>query len=250
VVNLKVPPNLILASHITGIFDVNRNTVLNDDDFTIVAAWANSITALKLNGIIFHNNFSQATCNAYESEYINFVRIDFNPKFNPNVFRYLIYDEFLKKYASKIKHVFLTDISDVVVSKNPFTQDLFIQNPKAIFSGDEPEILDNPWMKEHGTHLRTKINNYALFEQEFQNATLLNCGIIGGNIKIMQPFVEQLAAIHRNYNHDNETAYTGDMGAFNYLVRTKYNECVMHGAPINSEFKKYTQEEIFWFKHK
>ena len=31
--------NLILACHITGIFDVNRNTTLPDDDFDLVKEW-------------------------------------------------------------------------------------------------------------------------------------------------------------------------------------------------------------------
>ena len=58
IIDLKIHNNLIVASHITGIYDVNRNTTLANDDFSIVAEWARSIEALQLHGIIFHNNFS------------------------------------------------------------------------------------------------------------------------------------------------------------------------------------------------
>jgi hypothetical protein len=95
-----------------------------------------------------------------------------------------------------------------------------------------------------------KIADYANYEASFKNETLLNCGVIGGKFEIMQAFINQLCTIHLNFNSDNTSAYTGDMGAFNYLIRTKYNDSVIHGAPINTEFKKYSENKSCWFKHK
>jgi hypothetical protein len=43
----------IVAMHISGVYDVNRNTVCADDDYSIIQDWANSISKLKLQGIIF-----------------------------------------------------------------------------------------------------------------------------------------------------------------------------------------------------
>ncbi len=239
-----------MASHISGVYDVNRNTILPNDDFKIVSEWAESVTNLGLNGIIFHNNFSEETCNKYTSSNINFVKIEYNKRYNPNVFRYSIYNEFLKFYSKSISNVFFTDISDVIVLKNPFIQELYRDNPQAIFCGDEPEILNNEWMNLHSEHLRNKIVGYADFEVKFKNKILLNCGIIGGSIKVMKPFIEELWHIHEIQNIDNKTLFTGDMGAFNYLVRTKFNDNVLHGHPINTEFKKYTIDDKCWFKHK
>jgi len=76
IIDFKIHSNLIVASHITGIYDVNRNTTLANDDFSIVADWAESIEALQLHGIIFHNNFSEETCKLHQSDKINFVKID------------------------------------------------------------------------------------------------------------------------------------------------------------------------------
>lgn len=242
--------NFVLSSHITGVFDVNRNRMLNDDDFSIISAWANSVSAQNLKGIIFHNNFSAATCKANQNEYISFIKIDYDAKYNPNVFRYFIYDQFFKTNAHIINNVFLTDVSDVVVLKNPFLDQLYLENPTAIFCGDETKILDNQWMQEHAQHLRNKIPDYAAYETKFKTETLLNCGIIGGKIEILQPFINQLWAIHNQFNNDNNTSYTGDMGAFNYLIRTKYNNKVIHGKPVNTEFKKEEFDATCWFKHK
>jgi hypothetical protein len=249
-IDFKIHNNLIVASHITGIYDVNRNTTLANDDFSMVADWARSIEALQLHGIIFHNNFSEETCKLHQSDTICFVKIDFNPQYNPNVFRYFVYDTFLKSYAHFIKNIFFTDISDVVVNKNPFQEKIYLDNPTSIFCGDEREILDNEWMQNHSNHLRSKIPDYALYETNFKNETLLNCGIIGGHISVMHPFIEQLKSIHQEYNFDNNTGYTGDMGAFNYLARTRYHHKIIHGNPVNTEFKSYSNDSSCWFKHK
>jgi len=249
-INFEIHNNLIVASHITGIYDVNRSTTLANDDFSMVAAWARSIEALRLQGIIFHNNFSEKTCALHQSEFIHFVKIDYNALHNPNVFRYFVYAAFLKSYAHLIKNIFFTDISDVVVNKNPFQEKIYLDNPTSIFCGDEKEVLDNEWMQNHSNHLRNKIKDYALYEANFKNETLLNCGIIGGNISIMYPFIEQLKKIHQKHNSDNDTNYTGDMGAFNYLARTRYQHKLIHGNPINTEFKSYSNDSSCWFKHK
>jgi outer membrane protein OmpA-like peptidoglycan-associated protein len=58
---------------------------------------------------------------------------------------------------------------------------------------------------------------------------------MGGNITIMKHFIKKLWNIHQKYNSDNKTAFTGDMGAFNYLIRTQYNNKVIHGKPVNTE---------------
>jgi len=204
-----------------------------------------------LSGVLFHNNFTDETCAKYQNQHLSFVRIEHNPQFNPNVYRYLIYRDFLKNNEQTIDSVFVTDVADVVVVSNPFVQPLLLENPDGLFCGDEPKNLRNDWMLDHAAHLRGKIAYYASYETQFENSILLNCGIIGGRIGTMKPFIEQLAQIHEHYNHDNESAYTGDMGAFNYLVRTQYNHRVFHGVPINTVFKEYqTHRTDCWFRHK
>jgi hypothetical protein len=166
-----------------------------------------------------------------------------------NIFRYFLYRDFIKENG--VDNFFITDITDVVVLNNPFVQPSFINNPSKIFCGDEPKLLNNEWMYAHSTHLRSKINDYAGYEENFAKATLLNCGIVGGSRAIMQTLLKKLCDIHERYNTDNITAYTGDMGAFNYVVRTQYNEHIIHGTPVNSIFKMYeTGRKDCWFRHK
>jgi hypothetical protein len=247
----SIHTNLLMACHFTGIYDVNRTETLPDDDYSLVKDWAASVAAHRLNGIIFHNNFTEATCAKYQNDYVKFVRREHSTVFNPNVYRYFIYRDYLRAHAGDISHLFITDVSDVVVLSNPFYQPLFLANPAAIFCGDEPKCLDNVWMKAHSAHLRSSIDDYAAYEDNFKAATLLNCGIIGGSIAVMQSFIEQLCTIHQEHNCNNPTAYTGDMGAFNYLLRTRFNEQICHGEPVNTLFKGYEHKRTdCWFRHK
>ncbi len=242
--------NLILATYLSGIFDVNRSEVLPDDDISIIKVWAESLVGLGLQGVVFHNSLSETSIAKYKNN-IRFVKVQFNEKYNTNIFRYFLYNDFIKQNKANIENIFITDITDVVIIKNPFVQSLFINNTNSIFCGDEPKQLDNEWMQNHAMHLRSKINDYAEYEENFKTAILLNCGVVGGNITVMKSLLEKLCRIHENYNTDNNTAYTGDMGAFNYLARTQYNGCIIHGAPVNTIFKMYeTGRKDCWFRHK
>jgi hypothetical protein len=243
--------NLVMACHITGVYDVNRNITLVDDAYDLVKDWAESIKAANLQGLIFHNNFSEETCKSFGNENISFIKIDYNPQYNPNVFRYFIYRDFLHQHLQQINSLFITDITDVVVVNNPFIASFFIENPTSLFCGDEPKILNNDWMNAHSENLRENIVDYATYESTFGNETLLNCGIIGGNASIIFNFLQQLCAIHQHANYNNKTAYTGDMGAFNYLARTVFNQQLIHGAPVNTVFKGYEiDRNDCWFRHK
>jgi len=248
--NLQLSNNIILGCHISGVYDVNRSQMLLDDDFSIIEKWANSISKLNLQAVIFHNNFSESTVLKHQSDHLFFIKIIHNVRFNPNVFRYSLYNQFLKKFSNKIDSLFITDVSDVLVLKNPFIQPLFIHNPESVFCGDEPAIWNNEWMQSHGSHLRNQIKDYIEIETEYQSNQLLNCGIIGGNVKIMKPLIESISELHETYNFNNTTSYTGDMGAFNYITRKYYHQNLLHGSPVNTEFKAYCDDGTNWFQHK
>jgi hypothetical protein len=243
--------NIIMACHITGVYDVNRSMTLDGDNYELVKNWAESVADSKIRGIIFHNNFSKETCEKFQNDYVSFIKIEYNNEFNPNVFRYFVYEHFLQQNLKHVQNIFVTDISDVVVLKNPFEETFFKENPTSIFCGDEPKKLQDEWMQAHSANLREKITDYAAYEQKFADETLLNCGIIGGKVSLIYAFVKELCSIHQQFNVDNKTEYTGDMGAFNYLARTKYNNELKHGAPINTVFKMYESErDDCWFRHK
>ncbi len=243
--------NVIMACHITGVYDVNRNTTLDHDNYELVRDWAESVAKQEVQGVIFHNNFTLETCEKFENEYISFIKIDYNTQFNPNVYRYFVYSDFLQHHVQYFKNIFVTDITDVTLVNNPFIDSYFIENSGSIFCGDEPKTLNNDWMLDHSTHLRENISDYAEYESKFGAETLLNCGVIGSEAPVFFDFIKKLCAIHEYANSANQTAFTGDMGAFNYLARTQFNSHLRHGAPVNTVFKMYENErQDCWFRHK
>jgi hypothetical protein len=245
--------HLVCATLITGVYDVNRRQSLEEDQPALIQKWCTSLQNLSLSGVIFHNTFSEKTVQGLSSDKLHFIRVNYNNNLNPNVFRYIVYDAFLKQYTGKndIKKLFVTDISDVEAVVNPFIQPLFINNPNAIFCGDELTTMSNEWMIAHGEHLRLNLPGYANFEEQYQNDTLLNCGIIGGSFEKMSDLMQKLADLHSTYTQSNNTKYTLDMGAFNYLARTVFGSELIHGAPVNTIFKGYEADrKDCWFRHK
>ena len=243
--------NVIIACQITGVYNVNRNTILVNDNYELVRDWAESVANQGIQGVIFHNNFSAETCEKFKNEYISFIKVSYNQQFNPNVYRYFVYNAFLKQNVQFFNSIFVTDIADVTLVNNPFIDSYFIENPKAIFCGDEPKTLDNDWMREHSANLRKNISDYVEYESKFGSETLLNCGVIGSKAPIFFDFIKKLCAIHESANSANQTAFTGDMGAFNYLARTQFNSHLRHGTPVNTVFKMYENErQDCWFRHK
>lgn len=247
----KQKKNYIFASLFTGVYDVNRNEILESDHFDYIKNWYQSIIRLKLHAVIFHNTFSKATVAQYQNEFINFKWVEFSGGLNANIFRYEVYKQYLDTNAAHIANVFATDITDVVVLNDPFTQPLFLKNPTALFCGDEPKILDNEWMYNHCTHFRNTVPGFTKYELENKEKSLLNCGIIGGSLPVIANMMNNLAFVHATYSNTNTTAYTLDMGAFNFVARTQFTKTILHGPPINTLFKQYqTERTDCWFRHK
>lgn len=243
--------NIICASLFTGVYDVNRNELLPSDDFQIIKNWVDSIQKLGLQGIVFHNNFSEKTISEHENDQLRFFKVDFDTPLSANAFRYLVYYDFLKKYGNQVQNIFVTDIGDVEVVRNPFIDPLFLSNTESLFCGDEEEVLDNPWMKDHCTHLRNQIPGFSDFEEKNKSKTLLNCGVIGGQRDVMLELLAQLVQIHTAHTISNQTPFTLDMGAFNFVARTQFSDRLRHGFPVNTRFKSYESERLdCWFRHK
>lgn len=243
--------NIIMACFFTGVYDVNGNVTYADDDIDKIKEWMDSIINLRLFGIVFHNAFSDKRVNEFENEYIKFIKVEECKGFYPSAYRYFVYRDFLQKYSSEFSNVFITDILDVVVLKNPFNQELFLSNRNKIFCGDELTTADCEWMRNHNAHLRKKIPDFVYYEDKFRNHTLLNAGIIGGSMILMKSLIEEMASIHEQYNYDNNINYTGDMGVVNYLLRKKYNNRLIHGDPVNTKYKMFEVErKDCWFRHK
>jgi len=241
----------IFATLITGVYDVNRNEILKNNDFGIIQKWYDSVLKLQLNAIVFHNTFSKEIVEKYKNEYIQFIEIKYDKSLNTNIFRYFVYQDYINQNLHKISDLFVTDITDVEVINNPFESNVYMQNSDYLFCGDELETLDNEWMRNHNSHLRNLMPGFSAYESLNQQETLLNCGVFGANISVMKLMFDKMVNMHKAFSYTNTTDYTLDMGVFNYVARTSITHKIFHGEPVNTVFKKYeSQRNDCWFRHK
>jgi hypothetical protein len=173
-----------------------------------------------------------------ESDMVEFIRIRPFNHFCTNVYRRIIFHEYLKfKHHPK---VFMVDSTDVEVLKNPFD---YIKKD-ILYVGDEMKAVKDPWIKKQFD--RTNID-YSGFFDEFGTYPLLNAGVIGGYYDIVLEFLAKNTDIHREYSVGLEEST--DMAVFNYTVYNHFLDRHEHGPHINTPFKfnKYTDAI---FKHK
>lgn len=192
----------------------------------------------RIKTIIFYDSIGQSEIESMECDLVEFVRVEPFTDFCTNVYRRIIFYEYLK-YRHHPK-VFMVDSTDVEVLKNPFE---YIKED-VLYVGDEMKALRYEWLIKQFE--RTSLE-YKGFLEEFGTHQLLNAGIIGGYYDIVMEFLAKNTDIHREYSVGLKEST--DMAVFNYTVYNHFFDRHEHGEHINTPFKfnKYTDAI---FKHK
>lgn len=207
----------------------------------LLEKWANSLKENGLNGIIFHNCFADTS----KFPWITWIRVTMPPNYMSGLYRYFIYDQFLKTFPKFIDNIFFTDSTDLDFLKNPFIQDNYKKDK--IYVGCEQVVRGNKWMLSSALGY-PKYAELAKEDSEFADSTLLNAGFVGGNLKTIAPFIEMMAfECSKMY----PCAGTQDMNILNYLAYTEFKEYVEFGPHINTIFTAYEKNNNFaWIRHK
>ena len=130
--------------------------------------------------------------------------------------RWVSYYRYLLEHRSDIGKVFITDGSDVVMLRNPFEK----MKDGILYVGDEPQIVGCEWMLKHHPF----IGRFLLF------------------------YFNSVAGA--KFYNDGPGCGDGDMGLFNYIVRTHFDGRFVHGTQVNTVFKDEKANNVAWFKHK
>jgi hypothetical protein len=234
----KTKTDILLTSYFTGVPDTQR-----------AGKWQASMDELQpliqsLKGfklVVLHDCFDGLQM--YPN--VEFVKVD--TSVNPYFQRWISYRQYLQTNKDSIANVFCIDATDVELLKDPF-QSL---TPDRLYLGDEVEVLGCQWMLNHH-------KNPALLEFFKMNANmqLLNAGIAGGSIDILLDFIHKVIDYYFSVKTDSTLRGISDcgdtdMGAFNYVARTYFNDKIIHGSQINTRFKADEKTHpIAWFKHK
>jgi len=119
--------------------------------FDYLKFWYESIHASNIHAVLFYDNLDDDFVTKYTTNLFSFHKVskeELNDNLFPAEWRFIAYYNYLKSHTHKYDYIVLTDISDVIINRNPL--EFMIQYPeKDIFFSYELagnlEWVDNYW---------------------------------------------------------------------------------------------------------
>ena len=136
--------------------------------------------------------------------------------------------------------MFCVDGTDVLILKPPVWDEI----GDGIFVGDENSILDDSggWMRSKHPGERMSV-----FLDVVGSRQMLNAGVLGGSLQSVCDFIKEIVNFYTELGHDYHVT---DMGAFNYVARTFFNNRLRYGREVTTSFKSEEKNSWAWIKHK
>lgn len=213
--------DVVIACYFANVMDPQRNQAWFADE-RAVDKLKKSVESKGYEFVLIHNCFDQP----------NRVTVSTTPYFE----RWLKEWQYLRDHP-EIANVFVVDATDVDMVNNPFVH----IKPNMLYVGDEPQLTINcPWMITN--HLEPSVNRYL---RENGDKPLLNCGVVGGDRRIVMDLCKDMYQYHFKRRQD-----ATEMGIFNVLLYTKYADRIEYGRHVTSLFKKFEEKTNAWFRHK
>ena len=236
--------NVIMTTYFCKKKNPQKDYFVAYNDITYIEPWYYSVKNLQLNGIIFHDGLNDEFIKKYETDKIKFIYANSNSyDISINDLRYYVYFDYIIKNEN-IKNIFMTDGSDVTVVKNPFNKF------KQLCVGSErSKGFKAICLKKKIELFNSNIKNTFNYHKNPTN-TVYNAGILGGNRKDVLNFLKNMISIFDKFNSEIKTKNL-NMIVFNYVVYKIFNQNVISGSPLHSEFKKYQNNRTdVYFIHK
>ncbi len=226
--------NVVLASYFTYSKDTQRGVVWESDAVKLEPL----LKSLKgYNVKIFHDCFEGPS-----PENVEFIRIDPSNTHSPNVYRWIIYYDYLLK--NRFDKVWMVDSTDVECLRDPFGFEC-----GKIYCGNEFGMkVDNMWMRHNQERFVKGLVDYRRVIQLNGRETLLNCGLVGGCYPEVMELLSVWSDVHQK--HTAGLLHSTDMAVFNYVVWKYFRNRHVSGDQINTRFKKFETNDISWWRHK
>jgi hypothetical protein len=253
----------VVTTYFTQKQDPLRQLTRQEASIEYIAPWYNSINKLQLNGFIYYDDLPEAFIEQYQTAFVRFRKCKTG---NYSIFeeRWMIYYLFLK--ATSLESVFFTDISDVIVSRNPFE---LITAENKLFAGRD--IANRIW---HSGWMMREIKTYEKdigikFPRTFFYMPVYNAGVVGGKKNMLLLVIGNMITMMFKAKTDHHK----DMTLLNYAIykllepdlkaswfeprktiasKDKHarGKFIESGFPLNSMFKKFETGSAAYFIHK
>lgn len=231
--------NIFLTCYFTNVKDTQNNRVW-ESDIKKLEPLINSLKETRL--VVLHDCLEEE-----DTEKVTFIKVE--TSINPYFQRWISYRKYLLDNKESIGNVFCIDGTDVEILHEPRWREL----GNYIYVGDEPNTLNDTggWMSKNHPHLAIQ----DLLNTKGKDYQLLNAGVLGGSVENVVEFLRSLVDFYCLSENDSifhKTPGAGDtdMGAFNYIARTVFNERLRYGREITTTFKADERNNYSWIKHK
>jgi hypothetical protein len=214
--------------------------------------WYESVRRLDLHAVVFHDQLSRAFVARLATPAIRFRRVAPSP-WSPNDARFFAYEAFLRRRPAD--RVFLTDISDVTVVRDPFADMPRFRTP--LFIGAEVyappighTIRRHAWLRRRIAEARGRRSSEVpdFFATRRYDLPTLNAGVIGGRAAAVRRFLAHFTRIRRAIGCPERNL---NMPIVNYVFHRHFARRFHRGAPVTSVFKAYQRDRTdVWFVHK
>tara|TARA_Y100000385_G_scaffold246985_1_gene266683 strand:+ start:1288 stop:2052 length:765 start_codon:yes stop_codon:yes gene_type:complete len=204
---------------------------VDSNSYDYMYSWYMSMNHIGLSGIIFHDNLSEEFIEKYETDKIKFIKVELG-SYSTNDERFIIYSMYLEK--AKYKKVFMTDISDVFIKKDPFELigDDYLHIGKDM--EQTPKLGMNGWCVQKANQLIQEGKGQLKVNQDFAEMTLMNAGVIGGRLNIVLELIRNMSKVFEILKSNNNN----NMMTLHYVIY-KMNLKSKTGYPLTSKFKQF-----------
>lgn len=232
--------NLVLTAYFNHLPDGQLRHVW-PDNLDAVQPLVRSLESKGIQLRVFHT-VSTPPPDSRTTQYISVKPID---GFSPNVARWFEYHLYLDDFNGFYRNVWMVDSTDVVCQIDPFPH----MKKGKLYVGDEFGMkVDNGWMRTNQEPLIKGLKDYRKVIAANRGKTLVNCGLVGGDCKIIFNLLSNWVSLHRA--HTRGVTKSTDMAIFNYLIWKHYSSDIVTGRQVNTVFKRNQPNTVSWWKHK
>lgn len=231
--------DVIFTSYFTTEVDPQRRVYKRPNRYSYISQWFDSLMALHLRAVIFHDGLDQGFMDRLSHIYhnVSFHRVTSLYGRSTNDARFYAYHNYLKRHPD-IRRVLMTDISDVVFQRNPF--DLMNLLGDLLYIGTDidifPDMLSMPWLS---SRLARCFGNYSVLEGDLHDmmrlAIVYNAGVLGGSRHIAMALLTRITWALDHTPPDINC----NMPAVNYVVHKYFNNITYTGHPLTSRFLRF-----------
>jgi len=232
--------NKILTSYFTSKKDPQRERYRQMENFNLMRDWWVSLHKHDMEAIIFHDELSKSFRSRYNSDQITYQEVKLGPR-STNDERFYKYLDYLNE-REEIDNVLLTDLFDVEFHDNPF--ELFDSDHRLYCGGEERAVAESSWIQKKLRTIKMCMPNQKI---DFQDQTLINPGILGGERGIVIKIIVEML----NWMNELPQDFNANMAVFNIVMRSLFDDDkIMYNRPLNSKYKEYQTSGKFYVKHK